>query len=41
MPLDPTAVMCECTARDSYPSFIDVFGNTAVGYGIEEGFLRV
>jgi hypothetical protein len=35
------SVVIESTSDVTYPSFIDIFGNTAVGYGLEEGFLRV
>jgi hypothetical protein len=35
------SILIESTSAVTYPSFIDIFGNTAVGYGIEQGFLRV
>jgi hypothetical protein len=28
------------SASATYPSFIDIFGNTGCGYGMEQGFLR-
>ena len=35
------SILIESTSLVTYPSFVDIFGNTAVGYGLEEGFLRV